>query len=161
MSGFMRFIKRQYFWLLVPVLVLVMAAAWFMATSEVIATFEKDSSTIDGYFSSMAQVQGVSPHPNEDFDRGMKGYISQRATDVDIAWQTNYEKQVGTMKWSPLLTKDFIQIVDDLRPIEAVTEEVPGTVVIRGTKREIQPWVGNMYRDFIIEKESFSERLVQ
>ena len=34
MGGFIRFIKKQHFWLIVPLLILIMAAAWFLAASD-------------------------------------------------------------------------------------------------------------------------------
>ena len=116
MSGFIRFVKKQHFWLIVPVLVIIMGVSWLMAANEQIAKFASRTQAIDGHFSSMQSVQSVSPHPNESFHQGMEGYIKQRALDVDKAWAAQYAKQVGTMKWSPLLEADFVKEVDDLRP---------------------------------------------
>ena len=41
MSDFIRFIKKQHFWLIIPVLVIVMAAAWFMAAKRAGCRFQE------------------------------------------------------------------------------------------------------------------------
>ena len=142
MGGFIRFIKKQHFWLIVPVLALLMGISWFLAASAEKEALKKRMGEIDGHFSSMSSVSGVSDHPNESFHKGMEQYIKQRAFDVDKAWAAQYAKQVNTVKWSPMLEADFVKEVDGLRPIEAVSEDY-----------KMEEWVLKQYRDFIVEKE--------
>ena len=153
MSGFIRFIKKQHFWLIVPVLAILMGVSWYMAANQQRDFFKKRVSAIDGHFSSMSSIQGVenepsSGHPNEAFHKGMEEYIKQRAIDIDKAWAAQYQKQVGTMTWSPLLPPQFIAVVDKLRPIEAIGEEATINDYEGGGE-----WILNTYRDFIVGKE--------
>ena len=147
MSGFIRFIRKQHFWLIIPVLAIMMGVSWYMAANQQTKFFKERVSAIDGHFQSMSSVQGVenepsSGHPNEDFHKGMEEYIRQRAIDVDKAWAAQYAKQVDTMKWSPLLPPQFVEVVDAMRPIESVGEE-----------DTVEDWILNTYRDFIVGKE--------
>lgn len=146
MSGFIRFIKRQHFWLIVPVLLIVMLGTWYMAASKQVKDFEAGTGKIKGHFSAMSKVRAISPHPNQEFHDGMDQYISARAQDVDAAWALQYAKQVETMKWSPEMQPNFLELVDRMRPIESITEESP-------ILSEVQPWMLQQYRDFIIETE--------
>ena len=67
MSGFIRFIKRQHFWLIIPLLVIIMAVAWLMASNGQVEAFSSRSAAIDGHFSTLSSVQAVNPHPNQAF----------------------------------------------------------------------------------------------
>ena len=101
MRGLIRFIRRQHFWIVAPVILLVMIATWFLAAGEQIKKFEEGTTKIKNHFQAMSGVQSINPHPNEEWHNGMDQYIQQRAQDVDSAWATQYAKQVETMKWSP------------------------------------------------------------
>ena len=146
MGGFIRFIRRQHFWIVVPVILAVMIATWFMAASDQIKKFEAGTSDIKGHFQAMSSVRGINPHPNKEWHDGMDQYIDQRAQDVDGAWATQYAKQVETMKWSAEMKPAFLALVDQMRPIENITEESP-------ILNEVQPWMLQSYRDYIIETE--------
>lgn len=152
MSGFIRFIRKQHFWLIVPVLLLVMLATWFMAAGDQIKQFEAGTQKIKGHFQAMSKVQTLQPHPNQEWHTGMEQLIQQRAQDVDAAWATQYAKQVETMKWSSEMKPAFLALVDQMRPIESITEESP-------ILNQVQPWMLQSYRDFIIETEL--ERLAE
>ena len=142
MRGFIRFLRKQHFWLIVPVLVILMIVGWYSASSQAIDAFEEGASKIDSQFGSMQSVANESPHPNDAFHTGMEELIKTRALDVDAAWAAQYEKQVSTMKWSSSLSKDFVDQVDGLRPIESVD-----------STKKVPEWILNTYRDYIIEEE--------
>lgn len=142
MGGFIRFIKKQHFWLIVPVLLIVMGVAWYMAKEEQKKRFADGESTIKGYFSSMQGVSNERPHPNEDYDIEMKKNIKARAKDVAAAWDAQYSKQVDTLKWSRMLDPEFVKAVDKMRPIEKYTNE-----------SKLPDWIPQTYKNFIVDTE--------
>ena len=145
MRSFIRFLRKQHFWLVVPVLLMLMLAAWFSASSAAIDDFKAGSDNINQKFQDMSNVSGIAPHPNEQFNSGMEQLIRQRAKDVAAAWDIRYKNQVGTMKWSEKLAKqwpDLVAEVDPMRPIESVSQEAT-----------ILPWMLETYRDFIVNEE--------
>jgi len=143
MGGFVRFVKKQHFWLITPVLLIVMAAAWFMAAGEQKKQFESRKSAIKSEFGKVQSVKSKRPHPNEAYHKGMEEKIKARAADVAAAWEAQYAKQIQVMKWAPELGESFLVKVDKLRHIEAVdTEEFT-----------LPDWVLQNYHNFIVENE--------
>ena len=153
MGGFIRFIKKQYFWLIVPVLLGVMIGTWYIAASDQIKQFDSRVSSIKGDFSSMGNVKTISPHPNTAFHAGMEKMIKARAKDVELAWTTQYNKQVEVMKWSNQMKPDFIALVDQMRPIEKFAGEEEKSPEVQALMNDVLPWMKQSYRDFITTKE--------
>ncbi len=111
-------LKRQSFWIIAPLVLLLALAGWWMGRQALNEQFAAHRATIEGYKSQVNGVRAVSVHPNEQFEQGMLKLIEQRRENVRRAWQTKWERQKQQLKWPDELPQDFRNRVESLRPIE-------------------------------------------
>lgn len=120
---FLRLLKRQHFWFLTPVLLLLGIVGWWLSSNKLNSEFDKYRAEVEGYSSKLRSVTGQTNHPNKDYHDGMTTMIEQRRDNVRTAWQTKWERQKQELKWPEELPEDFRRQVDQLRPIENVDLE--------------------------------------
>ncbi len=117
---FFGLVKRQHFWFIAPVLLVVGVMGGVMASKKLSSEFEQNKSTVQGYISKMQTVSSQQPHPNDDYHSGMEQLIAQRRDNVRSAWEKKWERQRQELKWPDQLPRDFLRRVDGMRPIEKV-----------------------------------------
>jgi hypothetical protein len=120
LKEFLGVVKRQHFWFIAPILLIVGVVGWIMATKKLSAEFDANSAAVQGYLSQMQQVTSRQPHPNDDYHTGMEQLIEQRRENVRSAWATKWERQKQQLRWPEQLNPQFLQKVENLRPIESV-----------------------------------------
>ncbi len=115
-------IKRIYFWVLCPVIVVSAAVVWFLGVGALTAQQKKNQQEIDGLYSTLANIRGKEKHPNSEVAAGMQALIQKRRDEVAKAWTEKYVQQTGEksaiLAWPKELGDDFIKEVKDLHPIE-------------------------------------------
>ena len=111
--------KRQHFWFVAPVLLILGVVVWFMASKSLTDEFSSNKSNVDGLLSKMRNVSGFEKHPNSEYHEGMQQLIDGRRENVRAAWQTKYDNQKQDLVW-PEVTPDFRDAVKDMNPIEKV-----------------------------------------
>ena len=133
--------KRQHFWFVAPVLLVLGVVVWFMASKSLTEEFSSNKSTVEGLLSKMRAVSGSEKHPNPEFHEGMQQLIDGRRENVRAAWQTKYDNQKQDLVW-PEVTPDFRDAVKDMNPIEKVDFKT----------QTIQQSLRRSYKRFVDEK---------
>lgn len=128
LKEFLGLIKRQHFWFLAPLLVVLGVAGGMMASKKLTKEFNDFESAVNGYKTKMQGVTSKNQHPNEHFHTGMEELITDRRSNVRDAWQIKWERQKDQLKWPEKLPADFRQRVEQMRPIEKVD---PNNVIPR------------------------------
>ncbi|MCA9168571.1 MAG: hypothetical protein KDB23_12940 [Planctomycetales bacterium] len=123
-------IKRQHFWFLSPLLLIVGFVGWMMATKKLNGEFEKWKGDAAGLVSQMNSVKSFTPHPNEEYHQAMEKLISDRMDNVRAAWEKKWERQKEVLKWPSSLAPEFLAKVETMRPIETVTDRIPSTYTL-------------------------------
>ena len=119
--------RRQHFWFLAPVILILAVVGWVMASGQVTDSVKSQISTIGGHFSKARQVTSVNTHdgghPNETWAAGMEQLIANRRQKVEEAWQTKWQRQQKILTWPDDAfgpNTDAKQKAEKLRPIEKV-----------------------------------------
>lgn len=120
---FFGLLKRQHFWFLAPILLIMALIGWWLSSKKLSDEFSSNKSTVQGYLSQMQSVSGEQNHPNPDYHQGMETLIQQRRENVRAAWQTKWERQKQELKWPEQLPAEFRRQVEQMRPIEKVDPE--------------------------------------
>lgn len=120
LKEFLGVVKRQHFWIIAPILLIVGIVGWMMATKKLTEEFDRSRAEVQGYISAMQKVAGERPHPNDEYHQQMETLIEQRKANVRSAWQTKWDRQKQQLKWPEQLDPAFLQKVQNLRPIESV-----------------------------------------
>lgn len=131
MGNFLQTVKRTYFWVLCPIIVLLACAFWWLGVGKLKAEKEKSLSQISKWFNDASQIKSKDRCPCDAVQQGMNQLISKRRDEVAEAWTRKYLQQTadatGILKWPD--AKEFpesdrseaeklLASVKDLRPIE-------------------------------------------
>ena len=134
-------LRRQHFWFIAPILLIVGLVGWMMANKQLTQEYEANKSKVQSYISQMQSVSSQQPHPNTDYESGMEQLIAQRRDNVRAAWERKWERQKQELKWPDDLPPEFVSIVDQMRPIEKVDVD----------RRPIPSLMRRTYQGFIKE----------
>lgn len=124
-------VKKYHFWILCVVVVAVGITSWYMATGTLDQTAKKSAEEIKSASSKITQVKSIKPHPNAEFETAMAELIRKQSVSIGVGWQQRYAAQKDLLVWPEYLGEDFIEQVDELRPIEkyatgdAQAKEIP------------------------------------
>lgn len=139
---FLGVLRRQHFWFIAPILLVVGLVGWMMANKKLSEQYEANKSKVQSYISQMQSVTSQQPHPNEDFHAGMEQLIADRRANVKAAWERKWERQKQELKWPDDLPSDFIRYVEQMRPIERV--DVDNRPIPSGLRRAYQSFIKEM-----------------
>jgi hypothetical protein len=118
LKEFLGVLRRQHFWFIAPLLLVIGLVGWMMANKKLTAEFEADKAQVNAYIQQMQSVSSQQPHPNPDYHRGMEQLIAQRQENVRAAWARKWERQKQELKWPEGLPAELISLADQMRPIE-------------------------------------------
>jgi hypothetical protein len=129
MRDFVITVKRIYFWVLCPLVVVVAAVFWFLGVGAVGSQQKKNRQEIDGLYNTVSSLRQKERHPNSEVAQGMLQLIEKRRQEVAQAWKEKYLQQAGEksgiLTWPNELGEDLIDQVKDLRPIEQKVHHPP------------------------------------
>ena len=91
-------VKRQHFWIVAPLLLLVGIWGWMKSTKQLSDEFDANSRSVQGYVSTMDSIRNISPHPNEEYHSEMQKLIDARRANVQAAWEKKWERQKQQLK---------------------------------------------------------------
>jgi hypothetical protein len=111
-------LRRQHFWFIAPLLLVIGLVGWIMANRQLTEQFESGRTKVQTYISQMQSVSSQERHPNPAYHRGMEQLIKQRRENVRAAWERKWERQRQELKWPEGLPTEFVKLVDQMRPIE-------------------------------------------
>ena len=103
LKEFFGLFKRQHFWFVWPVLLILTVVGWMSATGSVEKKVATQTQEIDGYFSKATSIQSVnvenSGHPNDNWKTGMEALIESRLKNVEDAWAKKWDRQKTLLRW--------------------------------------------------------------
>jgi hypothetical protein len=131
MANILLTIKRTYFWVLCPLVIILAGVFWVMGVSGLKKEKEKSLQEINTLFSSVDSVKSKPEYANSSVQDGMQKLIAKRRSEVAEAWARKYEQQtaekIGILKWPDVSefpegdradAAKLLAVVKDLRPIE-------------------------------------------
>ena len=143
LKEFLGLFRRQHFWFILPVLLILAGYGWWSATGTVSETVSRNVSTIGGYHQAATGIANTTDHPNEEWHEVMDELIASRRANVLAAWQKKWERQGKTFTWPQDAfgprSASVLKIVEDMRPIEKVDF----------TKQELPPVARTDYKAFM------------
>jgi len=120
LKNFLGIVKRQHFWFLSPILLVIGIVGWMMSTQKLSKEFDANKVTVNSYIQQMGTVSQNRPHPNDEYHQGMEQLIAERRENVRKAWEKKWERQKQELKWPTDLPAGFLNLVEGMRPIEKV-----------------------------------------
>ena len=138
--------RRQHFWFILPILLVLAAYGWWTATGTVTTQVAINISTIGGYHAGADQIAGVNveglQHPNDEWHEVMTELIDARRTNVLSAWQKKWDRQSQILTWPADAfgprSRDVIPRVETMRPIEEFVDEDLPSVARNDYKKFMQ-----------------------
>jgi hypothetical protein len=120
----MAFCKKQQFWLLIGLCVVLSGVGYYLMRSDVTKQISQQKSKLDGLHANLQQITSkVSRHPNQNTHAKMEQKIDVLKEEVREAWKFQYEKQEPIFIWNedalPTDRKaETLNTLNSLRPIE-------------------------------------------
>lgn len=131
MANLLQTIKRTYFWVLCPLVMILAGVFWILGVSGLQKEKAKSLDEINNLYKSVDAVKSKPEYANTKVQEGMEKLIAKRRSEVAEAWTRKYEQQtsekIGILKWPDISefpesdradAAKLLAIVKDLRPIE-------------------------------------------
>lgn len=90
---FLRIVKRQHFWALSLVVVLISTAIWFWTVRSLGIQRTENLGTIQESYSKVQRVRAIPDHKNDNTNEAMTNLIALRQAEVREAWDSKYSEQ--------------------------------------------------------------------
>jgi len=100
-------LKKQYFWVVSALILLVALGSWYKATGDLAQRYEQRKSKVEGYFSSLQTIVSEPKHPNEAVIQGIVDKTERLRKEVYKAWEILYLDQKAKNQLSPKLPQRF------------------------------------------------------
>lgn len=101
-------LAKYHFWLLVPLVPLVLLPAVFLADAGLEATISQEKSKIDGQAAAMEAIRGEQNHPNEAWAKSIDAQAAAIRSDLVREWQALWDSQQDLRTWPPALGNEFL-----------------------------------------------------
>ena len=99
------FLKKQYFWLLAGLLLIVGVFGMWTATGAVAQQFDDFQQEIKSKKGNLTTIQGTNPHANQDVIDRQLAENQKLAENRREVWETLYNRQrEEVLKWPPVKT---------------------------------------------------------
>jgi len=112
-------IKRNLFWILVPIAILCVWGLFYVAYSKALASYKTRVDALEKLRKDVGSVKSDSKHPN---DETLKKIAEQEAALrglVHSAWAIMDEDQKAKCTWSTELKKPFLDVVYQMKRLDA------------------------------------------
>jgi hypothetical protein len=103
------FVVKQHFWLLMPLVPLLVLPLLFMANGSLGEQIVAARGQIDSRLSALQSVQGMQPHPNESWSEQINKRTNAVKRETLAEWQKFWESQQPLRVWPAALGDDFVQ----------------------------------------------------
>ena len=106
----LRFVKKQHFWLLGVLIVVVGLASWYLASGDLETRYETNSKKFSDAKSGQQRIASTSPHANQPIIDAQKLEVVALKDNVRNVWADLYKRQQDeVLQWPGQLGKDFIE----------------------------------------------------
>jgi hypothetical protein len=113
---YLDFIVKRHFWLLMPLVPLLVLPLLFMVNGSLGEQIESARAQIDSRFSALRGVQGVRPHPNASWSEQINNRTNAVKRETLTEWRRFWESQQPLRVWPAALGDDFVQRAANLKP---------------------------------------------
>ena len=110
------FLAKYHFWLLAPLVPALILPTLFMTNGKLAAEIASKGKEIDGKISSLKQVDGITPHPNDTWTTDIDKRTARVKRETLTEWQRFWDSQADLHAWPAELGPDFLQRISNLRP---------------------------------------------
>jgi hypothetical protein len=110
------FVVKQRFWLLLPLVPLLVLPLLFMAKGSLGVQIVAARGQIDSRLSALRSVEGIRPHPNEAWSTQINARTNAVRRETLAEWARFWESQRPLRIWPAELGADFVQRAAALRP---------------------------------------------
>lgn len=115
-------LKRQHFWVLSVVVVLIALGCWMNGKNKLSAAFNANKQAIEGGWGQLKGVQSASFHPNQTIIDRQTAENKTQADSVKALWQQLYDRQrAHVLTWPEQLSKSFRDAVEKMK----FNDEIP------------------------------------
>jgi len=118
------FVVKHHFWLLVPLVPLLVLPLLFMAEGSLGDQIDAARGQIDSRLSALRSVQGVQPHPNESWSEQINKRTNAVKRQTRDEWQKFWDSQQPLRVWPVALGDDFVQRAAALKPDGKLTRKL-------------------------------------
>ena len=110
------FLAKYHFWLLAPLVPALILPTLFMTNGKLAAEIASKGKEIDGKISSLKQVDGITPHPNDTWTSDIDKRTARVKRETLAEWQRFWDSQADLQTWPAELGPDFLQRLSSLKP---------------------------------------------
>ena len=110
------FLAKYHFWLLAPLVPALILPTLFMTNGKLAAEIASKGKEIDGKISSLKQVDGITPHPNDTWTSDIDKRTARVKRETLAEWQRFWDSQADLQSWPAELGPDFLQRISNLKP---------------------------------------------
>ena len=110
------FVVKQHFWLLMPLVPLLVLPLLFMAKGSLGDQIVAARGQIDSRLSALRSVEGIQPHPNEAWSDQINKRTNAVRRQTRDEWRRFWESQQPLRVWPAALGDDFVQRAAALKP---------------------------------------------
>lgn len=111
----LKIIQKHYFWMLLPVLVLVAFILKNMAMGKIKTDFEQSVSSVNSEKKAVDDIASNSKHPNSDTIKAIQSETETLTSNVKDTWKLMYDEQKKRNKWPRRLSSEFLKIVENAK----------------------------------------------
>lgn len=151
LKRYLKEIAKYSFWIISGLVLLLSSVIFYLTSTSMYSEISQRISTINGVFSKINEVGGkAATHPNELSHSQMEKRLEGLVSDVDQAWQFQYERQKEFLTWpqNAFQFPKVHEIFDNLRPFEKkVAFPLPETIAAPLDQITVQD--RKVYKDYI------------
>ena len=106
-------LKKYYFWIVLPILVLLAIAFTFIAKSKIKKAYVEKTTAISAAKDGADSVANDSKHPNDNTIKEIQAETKVLADNVFKAWTLMYDDQKLRNRWPRQLSREFLDLVEN------------------------------------------------
>ena len=123
--------KKNAFWILICVVVLVGLGVWFTVSAALAKQYEERKTTLNDKYTTVSGIKSEATgeeasHPNEEkIDRWL-ARVDRNRVEATAAWEEMYRDQKERNQWPSTLSKDFHRMITKI----GLDEDIPNFFLI-------------------------------
>ena len=106
-------LKKHYFWIVLPLLVILALVFSFIARSSIKKAYEEKTTAITSAKEGADSVASDKKHPNDATIKAIKDETKILSDNVYNAWELMYNDQKIRNRWPRQLTSEFLDLVEN------------------------------------------------
>ena len=111
----LKIIQKHYFWMVLPILVLVAFILKNVAMGKIKTNYEQSVNSVNAEKKAVDDIASNSKHPNESTVKAIKDETQTLTDNVKDTWKLMYDEQKKRNKWPRRLSPEFLKIVENAK----------------------------------------------